>query len=60
MLGALLEVSPGLARAESLFALFDGIPGDSTEASHLHWIDVNSMNWGLEREGAVPAFQGVT
>lgn len=59
MLGALLAVSPGLARA-SLFALVDGIPGDVTEVTHKGWVQLTSQTWGLERTGAAPAFQVVT
>lgn len=60
MLGALLAVSPGLARADMLVALVDGIPGDVTELSHKGWVRVSSQAWGLERTGSVPAFQVVT
>jgi len=60
MLGALLAVSPGLARAASLVALVDGIPGNVTEVSHKAWLGLDSQSWGLERTGAAPAFQVVT
>jgi type VI secretion system secreted protein Hcp len=30
-----------------IFAKFDGIDGESTDADHARWIEIESFNWGL-------------
>ena len=32
------------------FIKFDGIPGESTDSGHKQWIDIQSMEWGMEQE----------
>ncbi|MDX2343456.1 MAG: type VI secretion system tube protein Hcp [Acidimicrobiia bacterium] len=33
------------------FAKYDGVDGESTDASHDNWIDVLSLDWGVHKPG---------
>jgi len=37
--------------AVDMFLKIDSIPGESTDSSHMDWIDVLSMNWGATNTG---------
>lgn len=39
----------------SYFLQLDGVPGDSVDATHQAWIDVNSYSWGASNSSAVTA-----
>jgi type VI secretion system secreted protein Hcp len=42
--------SPGF----NAFLSVDGIPGESTDAAHQGWIEVQSFSWGLHKAGTIP------
>jgi len=40
------------------FIKLDGIPGDSVDAAHKDWIDVQSWSWGVANAGALASGGG--
>jgi type VI secretion system Hcp family effector len=38
------------------FLEIDGIPGESVDARHKDWIDIDSFSWGVTNPGGKPAF----
>ncbi len=41
----------------AIFAKYDGVDGEATDANHDKWIDVLSFDWGAERAGSNSAGQ---
>ena len=52
--GAILAAGPGEASAQ-VFLSLDGVDGESQDADHRGWIEVQSMSWGTTTSGSTSA-----
>lgn len=40
---------PASTPTTGMYAKFDGVPGESLDANHKDWIELDSMSWGLHK-----------